>query len=820
MKLCPACKNGLPGLPARCPVCSQDLSSIEKVGEDGLTGMTIADGRYELVELLGEGGMAWVYRGVHKGLERDVAVKLLKSAPAEIAREQSKRFEREARLSSRLNHPHILSIIDFGRTPAGLMYLVTEYVKGRPLNQVLWEDRPLPLARVVDIFHQVLAAVDEAHGAGVIHRDIKPENIIVNQLRSGEDFVKVLDFGIAVLAGRPEGKVTQAGAFIGTPGFMSPEQIAGEEATERSDVYALGAMLYEMLAGRAAFENDSPIAVMTMQLDGVVVPLSQVAPERGLLPELDEVVTRAMARDPRERYASVGELRDGVLGAVLRMSRIELDCSSCSRPVDPATGLCRLHRGGASSQRMQARAPAVTADLPPPEQIVFRSRVPAPVRVEAARFGVEGVVGREAAHAEVASFVEGSEVLLLVTGSEGAGKTTLARGIERVGAEDLKLTVLRTGPDPARSLTPWFPVRELVGEVLGCGPSPGSPTLYGEAAAASGFSEADEIGLHLLFGFEVPGSSWETPARRNAIHAAATRALMSAGGGRGGPWLIAEDAHAYDAVSLDFFRALGALAVGTGLKVVITAARDLGGWAGASRHLGLRPLAPESCAELVETLFIAAPDALRQRVLTAVAASGMPGHAVEAKRLLEEDGDPMGSFDDVLAERVGRLSPTARRSLQAESMLGSEVETSLARAALRSMSADDRRRLAGELLSSALDAGGSVFLLARLADEAGQTERAVELLERAGDEAVRLDDTVDAGLVHYRRAAHLVRWALLMSEEDELYLRISLKMGRALAASGHRKAAEVVYKEIIAAARRHPSIAERARQELGTLSGN
>jgi serine/threonine-protein kinase len=391
MKLCPKCRNGLPGVPDRCSVCEADLAAVETVGESGLAGMTIADDRYELAELLGEGGMAWVYRGIHRALERDVAVKLLKSAPSELAAEQAKRFEREARLASRLNHPHIVSIIDFGRTPAGLMYLVTEYIKGKPLNEVLWEDRPLTMARIVDIFHQVLAAIDEAHGAGVIHRDIKPENIIVNKLRSGEDFAKVLDFGIAVLTGRPEGKVTQAGAFIGTPGFMSPEQILGEEATERSDVYALGVMLYEMLAGRAAFEDDSPVAVMTMQLDAVVPPLSAVVPERELPPEIDEVIASAIAKEPEARFGSVADLRDALLDATSRMSRIELDCVSCSRPVDPITGLCRPHRASsATATTRNAPSQVMTAALPPVESIEVRSGAPAPIRVEPEQLGARG----------------------------------------------------------------------------------------------------------------------------------------------------------------------------------------------------------------------------------------------------------------------------------------------------------------------------------------------------------------------------------------------------------------------------------------------
>jgi serine/threonine-protein kinase len=856
MKLCPKCRNGVPGVPEVCTVCGADLSAVEKVGEDGLVGMVIGDDRYELVELVGEGGMAWVYRGIHKALERDVAVKLLKSAPAEMVEEQTKRFEREARMASRLNHPHIVSIIDFGRTRAGLMYLVTEFIKGKPLNEVLWEDRPMAMARVIDIFHQVLAAIEEAHGAGVIHRDIKPENVIVNALRSGEDFVKVLDFGIAVLADRREAKVTQAGAFIGTPGFMSPEQILGEEATERSDVYALGVMLYEMLAGRAAFENDSPVGVMTMQLDGDIAPLVEVAPDRGVSADLDEVVARATAREPDERFADVSELRSGLLDCTSRMSQVELDCATCSRPVDPATGLCRLHRRSSTPSRPR-RAPsyAPTEALPPAEAIEIRPQIPEPIRVEPQRLEIEGVVGREEEHAQTARFLGSDQVLLVVTGAGGAGKTTLTRVVERVGAEDLEIPVFRAGPDPVRSMTPWFPVRDLVGQALGCGPSPGSPREYQGITAERGFSDVDEAGLHLLFGFDEASVPQEGPARRNAIHTAALRALTAGNEDRHGPWVIGEDAHEYDGASLDFFRALGALGSGTRLKAVVTAERDPGGWAGAHQVLGLEPLGSRSIASLVDRLMSSAPAETREQVVATAGESGIPAHAVEAARLFVDGGQPSGSFADVLAARIERLSPSARRVLQGIAMLGSRVSTGVlhalvepdrlradlemlserglivrdtpervspvspnaARAAIDALSSEEHREIGGVLLSEMTQIGASVFLLARLADEAGQTERAVELLERAGDEASRLQDLGGAALVHYRRASHLVRWELLLSEEDETYLRIALKMGRALSISGHRKAAEVVYKEIIAAAGRHPALAERARQGLGTL---
>jgi len=275
----------------------------------------VLDGKYELTELVGEGTMGWVYRAVHRSLESTIAVKLMKPSPQEDdTRDQ--RFQREARAASRLNNPHIISIIDFGRTAGGLLYIVSEFLRGANLSELVELEERLDLERAIRIMDQVLSAVDEAHEVGLVHRDLKPENIVITPLRSGEDFVKVLDFGIAKLADAGDRKLTLAGQLFGTPTYMAPEQIRGQEATARSDLYACGLILQEMLTGEEVFSSQSVMEVLAAQLGQEPTPLRQAAPDRDLPEALEAVVARCLAKDPAERYESAHSLRKAMHRAV------------------------------------------------------------------------------------------------------------------------------------------------------------------------------------------------------------------------------------------------------------------------------------------------------------------------------------------------------------------------------------------------------------------------------------------------------------------------------------------------------------------------
>ncbi len=267
---------------------------------DPLLGRLIA-GRIRILALLGEGGMGQVYRGHHEGLDRAVAVKVLRpevsAVPARVAR-----FRREARAASRLEHPHVVRIYDHGADADGLLYLTMELVEGETLAALVSRELGLEPERAVRIVAQVLAAVAEAHDAGVVHRDLKPANVLIASRVDDDgapvDVAKVCDFGLArVLDGSGEADLTHEGQTLGTPAFMSPEQALGRPADVRSDVYAAGLVLFEALTGSPPFVADSPMGVMLKQVAEVPPRLSEQVP--GVDGMLEDIVSWPSPRTRR-----------------------------------------------------------------------------------------------------------------------------------------------------------------------------------------------------------------------------------------------------------------------------------------------------------------------------------------------------------------------------------------------------------------------------------------------------------------------------------------------------------------------------------------
>jgi serine/threonine protein kinase len=252
---------------------------------------------YTLLEPIGHGGMAVVYRARQDSLDRTVAVKILSENLA-ASNEFLERFRREARTAANLRHPNVITVFDFGQDEHGVPYLVLEYIEGPTLADLM--DAGLDDSRITDLLDQIAAGLDYAHARGVIHRDIKPGNVLMT-----DDGRAVLaDFGLAWLL---EGAhLTLTGGVIGTPEYMSPEQATGDPIDHRSDVYALGVVLYEMLAGERPFVADTPIAVLLQHLQD---PAPSVLDARPDLPKaVGDVVARALVKDPSKRFASAGEL--------------------------------------------------------------------------------------------------------------------------------------------------------------------------------------------------------------------------------------------------------------------------------------------------------------------------------------------------------------------------------------------------------------------------------------------------------------------------------------------------------------------------------
>jgi serine/threonine-protein kinase len=311
MKLCPVCRQRFSGEAAFCPFDGTKLeaAAYDPMG-DPLLGTTI-DGRYEVMEALGEGGMGHVYEVRHVALDRRFAMKVLRR---DLARdgELASRFIQEAKATASVRHPNVVEITDFGRMPDGVPYFVMELLVGQTLGQIIKTGGPIPSRRAVRIVKQVAGALAAAHAAGIVHRDLKPDNIFlvggVGGVAGGvaSDDVRVVDFGAAKIVG--SSRVTRQGIVFGTPHYMSPEQASGQPVDHRADLYALGIIMYEMFTGRVPFEADTYMGVLTQHMFVQPVRPSQVSPAARELGALEEITMVCLAKKPEERYPSMEAL--------------------------------------------------------------------------------------------------------------------------------------------------------------------------------------------------------------------------------------------------------------------------------------------------------------------------------------------------------------------------------------------------------------------------------------------------------------------------------------------------------------------------------
>ena len=268
-------------------------------------------GRYRLIRRIGSGGMGEVWQAHHRGIKLDVALKVLKPERGNSA-EAVKRFEREVLATTRLSHPNTIRIIDHGITAEGLWYYAMELLKGEDLAQLIRREGSLTPRQTVHLVRQACASLAEAHGKGFVHRDVKPENLYVTEQGGIEDFVKVLDFGIAKVSRDLEDEqLTREGVVSGTPHYMSPEAIGAEAIDARSDVYALGCVMYTALSGSEPFQSESVMGLMVAHLQAQPEPLSSRV-DGELPPGLEQVVMRCLAKDPAERYEDAQALEQAL----------------------------------------------------------------------------------------------------------------------------------------------------------------------------------------------------------------------------------------------------------------------------------------------------------------------------------------------------------------------------------------------------------------------------------------------------------------------------------------------------------------------------
>jgi serine/threonine-protein kinase len=842
MRACPQCSTQCADDHQYCPSCGFPLGAIPQHSEDRLVGRTLPGG-YLILDLISVGGMGRVYRAEQRVLGRTVAVKIIH--PHLLSDENSAlRFLTEARAASQLNHPNSVSVIDFGRTDDGQPYLVMEFLRGKDLARVAYEEGPLAFSRIVDVLRQTLHALGDAHDLGIIHRDLKPENVILEPLRRGGDFVKVVDFGLAKLKADTQSPgVTNPGIVCGTPDYMAPEQGRGDPIDGRSDLYAVGVILFQLLTGRLPFEAESPTQVVMMHLSLPVPDPRQVAPEREIPEQLVAVVNKALAKDADQRYQDAHEFSEALRVALAEAESVPperrssvppmgwdgsdtIQCPACETVV-PLSKFCG---------ECGARLPITSIT---PEALTTPS-LPLPL------------VGREDDLAWLEDRRQEARRRLAgarLVGEPGSGKTRLLRTFleqARVAGD----VVVTTRPDPHWAEVAYHSVRRAIVEL--------AKLEEGDTSARhwSGASAFARHGLTEVMA-PTPPKDDRTPAERRHAVAEALRWAMRRATELARPRrviLAIDELHRIDGPS----RCAFADAVGEppDCDVLVIAAHAPGvdvGWGADHAARVISGLPPSAVAQLLRA---SRPGEKLHTVGDAGGRGVLPLYVEQIVRFSLEGGkDPPTRIGDLISRRIEALEPKARRVLQALTVLGDlvqpmtlaellrspeEVEPGLEgllragmverrgekvspahplirEIALASIPAAVRRKLHARALRVSEDLGAPIEVLALHAYHAQASFEALLLLEQVADRATQRGD-VGTSVLALRRGLELARQEISRGELDDplhAVLIFSRKLGDSLARAGHFSDAEGVLREALDVA--GPSGADRAHV-LGSLA--
>lgn len=704
MKRCSSCRS--PCLPSQafCSACGASLLEAAQIVGDPYLG-TVLQGRYRIVRKLGEGGMGAVYRAEVLDIGHTVAVKLLheRLVGDEVTLQ---RFEREAQVASKLNHPNSIGILDFGHTAAGTSFLVMEYLNGISLSDALKTER-ITVRRAVHIQRQILSVLQAAHALSIIHRDLKPANVFLVARGTERDHVKVLDFGIARLRRDGGARVTRTGMVCGTPEYMSPEQARGLELDARSDLYAAGVVFYEMITGRRPFERKSPAEVMSAQIADPVIPPSERAPERGIPPSLDAIVLWALAKAPEDRFPSAIEFQR-VLDSWAQVADpeesgpLELRCPGCGAHVSVAARRCpqcgeslmpdpALSGPGvyevSSDDIVQDYLPLPVAAAVP--TLETRSspgglRTATPVSVELGpapadwwSSPVPSLVpffGHQALLEELeASLVRPGLQRLRVVGAPGVGKRRIAGTlIGRLASEGRRGVSVQ--PDPWDVAEPLGAVQRAATQLLELPCEPMHVDDLLDAGRDRGLDDATVYGLADLFNLGKPaGVSLDDRRLRRArawqtlvSHVAAERPVA----------LLFEDFDRMDGATRELVLALAAQSLEAPVALLLTLRPEyVALWPMGFLEVRPPPLARADLEELaLEFSEGGLTDEAVGRVVDACGANPLHLQQLVAFLRAHPGTEPPRGLADMIAVRAGRLPPALHGVLQAAAVLGDAVD--------------------------------------------------------------------------------------------------------------------------------------------------
>jgi len=662
LRTCPQCSTPSGSEQKYCPSCGFPIGTLGVSREDPFVGRSLPGG-YHIVDLISVGGMGRVYRAEQSVLGRTVAVKIVH--PHLLSDDNAAlRFLTEARAASQLNHPNSISIFDFGRTEQGQPYLVMEFLRGRDLARIVAEEGLLDFSRIVNVLCQVLSALSEAHELGIIHRDLKPENVILEPLRRGGDLVKVLDFGLAKLRTDPRAprNVTSPGIVCGTPDYMAPEQGRGDQIDGRSDLYAVGVMLYQLLTGRLPYDADSATQIVLMHLTAPIPDPRQTAPQRNIPDSLAEVTMRAMQKEVRRRYQDALEFSDAL--------RLALD-AALSQPPSRSSGFSQ------GSNRPQTTVTCTGCGLSVPAGrfcLECGARLPtpslAPIRANRVELPLILLARDEDTRwcRELLSQPRrdpGRPRGARVVGELGVGKTRFLT--ELLGeASGQGLVVVQTGPDPYGAEVPFHALRRALELLLDTNLEELLENSASEGPVALGLAEI--LRRPPAASVEQGDPRARRLSRVEALTWAVSEALQRSGAET--VLLAIDDLHRVDHGSQESFRDFleSELEPDCLLLGAHVPAFDPG-WGGRHPVRVLHGIPRLIGERLLRTTHAEAPSELLE------ASEFLPLLLEQLLRYSQEGGsDPTPRVADLIMQRLDVLPPTARRIIQAVAVLGDGAE--------------------------------------------------------------------------------------------------------------------------------------------------